>query len=91
MKFTTLNGEVTFESGELGGDANLVQFVHEYVLTGVPAGCNYWSEIAPSLASEWEAYLTICGALAYLFGGQEPVVDGVPENPDGYEEEGPRG
>lgn len=91
MKFTTTTGRsVSFDDGELTGDPFLVEFVQDYIKSGTLAGCNYWGEVEPGLGSDWQAYLTICGALAFLFVGQEPVVDEIPENPDGYEPEGPR-
>lgn len=87
MKFTTVRGSVEFASGSLSGDPYLVAFINSYVESGIPTGCNYWGAVEPGLGSDWQAYMTICGALTGLTG-QEPVVEGVPENPDGYQEEG---
>jgi len=87
VRFSTPEGDVTFDGGSLAGDETLVSFIEHYVEIGIPAGCNFWGQIEPSLASDWEAYLTICGALTEMFG-YEPDVDEIPANPAGYEEEG---
>jgi hypothetical protein len=88
MKFTTDLGTVEFVNGVLTGEPGLVLYVQGYIKAGVPAGCDYWGEIAPSLESDWKAYLSICGALSSLLD-IEPDVDVVPANPDGYDPEGP--
>lgn len=90
MRFTTVTGDVLEWSKETGltGDPRLVEQVQFIIDEGIPCGCNYWGEIDPSLDTEWEAYLSICGALAHIMQ-IEPEVVGVPDNPAGYEPEGP--
>lgn len=89
MRFMTTVGEVEYNRSDgLTGDPDLVERILEYVEIGRPAGCNFWGEIAPSFESLWTAYLSICGALTEITG-QEPYVDEIPDNPAGYDEEGP--
>ncbi len=89
MRFVTFTGdEITFD-GEVRGPEDLVSAIHFYIEVGEPAGCDYWNRIDPSLATPWEAYLTICGALTAITG-EAPAVHDVPANPNGYEAEGPR-
>jgi len=91
MRFTTGTGRVLEwdKATGLTGDPLLVEQVQFVIDEGIPCGCNYWGEIEPSLDTPWQAYLTVCGALAHIFAGVEPKVDGVPNNPAGYEPEGP--
>lgn len=87
--FTALDGrKIHVDHGRLYGDTELIRLVQSVISTGAPCGCNYWGEITPSLDTDWEAYLTVCGALKAIYG-QHPDVTGVPDNPDGYEPEGP--
>lgn len=71
----------------LTGDDWMIRAVEAAIADQVPCGCNYWGEIDPSLASDWEAYLTICGAVRAATG-IEPYVYGVPDPPFPYEPEG---
>lgn len=89
MRFTTWDGrQVTFENGVLSGNEVLVGAVERFVELGIECGCDYWGERPADLSSDWRAYLTICGTIAVITG-HEPEVDRVPQNPDGYEPEGP--
>jgi hypothetical protein len=88
VRFTNEFGTVEFVDGEIRGDERLVAYIRMVIDLGVPCGCDFWGSIEPSLDSEWRAYLAICGAIKYITG-VEPSVDEVPDNPDGYEPEGP--
>lgn len=87
MRFSTRFGTVEFDNGNLSGDEELISSVKQVIASGRLCGCNFWQSIKPSLDTEWEAYLTICGALGHVTG-REPEVSDVPDNPDGYEPEG---
>lgn len=90
MKFTIDEMWVEFRDGQLSGSDVLVSIINTAVEVGEYCGCNYWGDVKASLDTPWQAYLTICGAIrnATL---NEPLVDGqIPENPAGYEPEGPR-
>lgn len=87
MRFSTRFGTVEFDNGNLSGDEELISSVKQVIASGRLCGCNFWQSIKPSLDTEWEAYLTICGALGHVTG-REPDVSDVPDNPDGYEPEG---
>lgn len=90
MRFEDVTGRAVewSESEGLVGNAALVSGVNEVIEEGTLCGCNYWGEIEPSLDTPWQAYLTICGAIRHLTG-VEPSVDRVPDNPAGYQPEGP--
>lgn len=88
MRFTSEFGTVEFADGKMSGDEEMIWYVESVIDQNLPCGCNYWGSIDPSLDSEWKAYLTICGAMRYITG-VEPEVDAVPDNPDGYQPEGP--
>ena len=88
ITFTTLDGRmVHVDHGKLYGDTELIDTIHAMIDDGLPCSCNYWGEIPPSLATDWKAYLTVCGSLTRLYG-RHPDVMGVPDNPAGYEPEG---
>jgi hypothetical protein len=89
MRFRTMDGRtVTYSNGDVSGDQRLVTAVRFVVESSVDCGCNFWSAQPASLSTEWGAYLTICATLRRMTGF-EPIVDRVPENPDGYMPEGP--
>lgn len=90
ITFTTNDGRrVEWSEGQgISGDDDLVRQVEYNIENETPCGCDYWGEIEPSLDTAWEAYLTICGSI-FRVTGEDPEIVGVPENPDGYEPEGP--
>ena len=88
ISFTTLDGRMVYvDNGKLYGDTELIDTIHAMIKDDVPCDCDYWGEISPSLVTEWQAYLTVCGSLTRIYGRQ-PNVKGVPTNPAGYEPEG---
>jgi hypothetical protein len=93
MKFTTIDDGVTitWDDGLLGGDEEAVTAVYRRVAHGEPSGWNYWDSIPPSVRTEWDAYLTIGATLIEVFAltNIDITVDPIPENPDGYQAEGP--
>ena len=90
IKFTAPDDRVIqFDNGRMYGDTDLIDSVQHVIEDKIPCGCNFRGEIDPSLDTDWKAYLTICGALSYLYGTSPKRVVGVPDNPAGYQPEGP--
>ena len=87
MKFGIGEEVGEYYRGTLSGSQRLMEIVNATIQAGEPCGCNYWGVIEPSLATPWQAYLTICGAISQAYG-QEPWFYPVPPNPAGYDEEG---
>jgi hypothetical protein len=88
MKFEIAGKTVEWNDGTLtSDDPLLLAGIEDEIAANVPCGCFFWGEIEPSLATEWQAFLTVGGILRRFFDA-DPVVDKVPDNPDGYEEEG---
>lgn len=89
MKFTatTDGGEVTWQDGAITGHYSLVHIIGSYVEHRVAVAFDYWAEREASLATPFDAYITI-GAVIQTMTGTPPTFDVVPENPDGYSEEG---
>jgi len=92
MRFKDRFGRIVdWEKGfGLSGDEELVAAVNQVIEDGASCDCDFWAPVTASLDSDWEAYLTICSAITRATL-EEPEVDQVPENPAGYEPEGPRG
>jgi hypothetical protein len=80
---------VGWVDGKVAGDPELVRAVLRRCASGELVGFNYWENFTPSVRAEFDAYVTIGCVLEELFG--RVTVDAVPENPDGYQEEGPVG
>jgi hypothetical protein len=79
---------VTYGNGELSGDQQIISAVSAVVEEGVRCDCDFWGAETASLSSDWSAYLTVCATIRWMTGF-EPIVDRVPDNPDGYQPEGP--
>lgn len=89
MKFTASQGRtVEWFDGEVTGYSDLVDAVRAAVNDGVPVAFNFWGEREASIATEFDAYITIGSVIASL-DGNYPEVDIIPDNPDGYVPEGP--
>ena len=91
MKFTFETREIVYDgaSESVSGDPLLVGIVNDAIEAEAYCSCNYWAPVQASLKTEWEAYLTICGAITRAFD-RSPDVDRVPDNPAGYIPEGPQ-
>lgn len=85
---TTDQGFVTWDNGTLTGDEDHVRVVHAAIEIDNPSAMfNYWGERDAALTPEFTAYITIGYALQSEYG--EVEFDNIPDNPDGYEPEGP--
>lgn len=88
MKFTTDDGRsIEWKRGILTGDDGLVSAVTEAVREGIGCSFAWWGEVKASIKYPFDAYLTI-GSVLFNESGSNPEIDEVPENPDGYVEEG---
>lgn len=88
MRFTTDDGRsIEWKRGILTGDDGLVSLVSNAVQERVACAYDYWGEREASLRYPFDAYLTI-GSVLFNEFGVNPTVDEVPDNPDGYVEEG---
>lgn len=87
MRFVATTPEgatLTWEDGELTGDEYLVTWIQSVVDEGFGVSYNYWGEREASLATAFDAYITI----GYVL--EDVEFDPIPDSPDGYEPEGPR-
>lgn len=89
----THNGRtVTWWDGVLGGDEELVDLVHARVDNGEFVSFHYWGAREPDLTGPFDAYITIGAVMSEFFADTlgPDLFNEVPDNPDGYEPEGPR-
>lgn len=74
--------------GKLVGPKSLLRYVDGLVADKVPVSFDFWAPVRASLDSEWDAYITIGNAYTAVFN-DKPFVPSPPDNPAGYEPEGP--
>jgi len=88
MRFTTDDGRsIEWKRGILTGDDGLISLVSNAVQEGIACSFNYWGERKASISYAFDAYVTI-GSVIFNETGANPDIDEVPDNPDGYVEEG---
>lgn len=89
FKATTNGRSLTWDDGTVVGDSDLVAAVTAAAYTQALVAFNFWGARPASLSSEFDAYITIGSVLQELAEGVPPVIEPIPDNPEGYMPEGP--